>query len=279
MTVTIENDKVHITCGNSSADIYFFGATVTSWISNGKEKLFLSNKAILDGSKAVRGGIPIVFPHFGPNAEFGLPQHGFARLSKWTYAGTQTVSATETIVSFSLDPSGVAAPLAGLWPHEFKLVYTLTLTPETLKTSLCCENTGNGPFSFTSLLHTYFAVNDIDHAQVKGLQGKVYDEKIRQTFKATEQNELVGIQSEVDRVYYGVGSAGASILEKGQVTTSFTTSGFDDVVVWNPWEKSAGMGDFQTGGQKHMLCVEVGQIATPVVLKAGEKWVGEQLIR
>src|SRR5690242_12851465 len=46
-----------------SVEVLLYGATITSWKSaNGKENLFLSEKAALDGSKAVRGGIPLVFP-------------------------------------------------------------------------------------------------------------------------------------------------------------------------------------------------------------------------
>lgn len=43
--------------------VLLFGATVTSWKdASGDEKLWLSDAAKLDGSKAVRGGIPLVFP-------------------------------------------------------------------------------------------------------------------------------------------------------------------------------------------------------------------------
>jgi Aldose 1-epimerase len=46
-----------------SVEVLLFGATVLSWKSaNGTENLWLSDKAILDGSKPVRGGIPVVFP-------------------------------------------------------------------------------------------------------------------------------------------------------------------------------------------------------------------------
>ncbi len=56
-----------------------------SWKVDGEEMIFVSKKAIMDGSKAVRGGIPICFPAFGP-WEYG-PQHGFARSSKcWKIA-------------------------------------------------------------------------------------------------------------------------------------------------------------------------------------------------
>lgn len=72
------------------------GATVTSWEVDGTERLFvrwekLSNRtqpvhlwamrlysrnAIRDGSKAIRGGIPLVFPIFGTKENIQLPQHG-----------------------------------------------------------------------------------------------------------------------------------------------------------------------------------------------------------
>ena len=46
-----------------SVEVLLHGATVTSWKSkDGVENLWVSDKAALDGSKPVRGGIPVVFP-------------------------------------------------------------------------------------------------------------------------------------------------------------------------------------------------------------------------
>lgn len=45
-----------------SVTVHLYGATVTSWKANGKEHLFMSERAHLDGSKPIRGGIPVVFP-------------------------------------------------------------------------------------------------------------------------------------------------------------------------------------------------------------------------
>lgn len=45
-----------------SVEVLLFGATVTSWKSNGKENLWVSTAAKMDGSKPVRGGVPVVFP-------------------------------------------------------------------------------------------------------------------------------------------------------------------------------------------------------------------------
>lgn len=39
------------------------GATLLSWTNTaGRELLFVSSKAVLDGSKAIRGGVPVCFP-------------------------------------------------------------------------------------------------------------------------------------------------------------------------------------------------------------------------
>lgn len=47
-----------------SVEVLLFGATVLSWKSNGgkTENLWLSEAADITGKKAVRGGIPVVFP-------------------------------------------------------------------------------------------------------------------------------------------------------------------------------------------------------------------------
>jgi glucose-6-phosphate 1-epimerase len=46
-----------------SIEVLLYGATIISWKdAKGNEKLWLSEAAKLDGSRAVRGGIPLVFP-------------------------------------------------------------------------------------------------------------------------------------------------------------------------------------------------------------------------
>ena len=64
--VSISDDNSTVTAilpTGEKVEVLLYGATIISWKSaNGKENLFLSEKAHLDGSKAVRGGIPVVFP-------------------------------------------------------------------------------------------------------------------------------------------------------------------------------------------------------------------------
>lgn len=63
-TVSLRENVVEATLPTGeSVSVQLFGATVTSWkLANGQQQLFLSEKAHLDGSKPIRGGIPVVFP-------------------------------------------------------------------------------------------------------------------------------------------------------------------------------------------------------------------------
>ena len=65
------------TASGATAQIHAVGATVISFKgANGRENLFCSSKAVMDGSKAIRGGIPICFPIFGPpTGDSTMPQH------------------------------------------------------------------------------------------------------------------------------------------------------------------------------------------------------------
>ncbi|CAG5123526.1 unnamed protein product, partial [Candidula unifasciata] len=68
----------------NTALVHLHGATLLSWKCRGIEHLYLSQTAVFDNKKAIRGGVPVVFPNFGP-WPLG-PQHGFARIKRWTSA-------------------------------------------------------------------------------------------------------------------------------------------------------------------------------------------------
>src|SRR5262250_71732 len=63
--------------------VYLHGAHVTHHASAGQRPLlFLSGRSRFAAAAAIRGGVPVVFPWFGPRA--GAPDHGFARTSQWS---------------------------------------------------------------------------------------------------------------------------------------------------------------------------------------------------
>jgi hypothetical protein len=77
--------KAAISLGGISGELYLQGAQVTAWQPPGERPiLFTSPNAVFAPGKAVRGGIPIIFPWFGPNRRApSAPQHGIARIATW----------------------------------------------------------------------------------------------------------------------------------------------------------------------------------------------------
>jgi len=60
------------------------GAHVMSFQpASGREMLWVSPKCLLAPGKAIRGGIPLCLPWFGPSAD-GKMAHGFARVLTWS---------------------------------------------------------------------------------------------------------------------------------------------------------------------------------------------------
>ena len=149
-----------------SVEILLHGATVTSWktpssSSAPRENLWLSSAAILDGSKPVRGGIPLVFPVFGPPpAGSKLPQHGFARNVRWEFLGKSTSEgdAAGVKLDFGLSSETLPPDWRDKWGYQFGLVYSVTLAPGSLGTSLVVSNEGDDAFELQALLHTYLTV-------------------------------------------------------------------------------------------------------------------------
>ncbi|KAE9967324.1 hypothetical protein BLS_006442 [Venturia inaequalis] len=276
-----------------SVTVLLHGATVTSWKSaGGTENLWVSEKAVLDGSKPVRGGVPVVFPVFGPppknHATSSLPQHGFARNTRWEFLGKST-SEGETVkgaddsvkLDFGLYSTALPESARKAWPYDFGVVYSVTLSKEGLQTVVNVRNEGKESFEFQFLLHTYLRVKDITKTEVTGLLGTSYVDKVLDATTHTESNANLKITGEVDRVYSKLSQSTTSVLEGGKPRFDVVRDNLTDTVVWNPWiEKAKGMGDFEPkDGYKEMLCIEVGAVDSWVKLEGGEGWEGGQIMK
>lgn len=292
--VSISKDNSRVTASlptGESIEVLLFGATVLSWkTAEGKENLFVSSKAHLDGSKAVRGGIPLVFPNFGPpsnKATEGLPQHGFARITKWEYLG-KTSSESSTLPNSSGDSSvkldfGLSNTMLDNIPSEWKnyqfgVTYSVTLSKDDLETSLAIRNTGEKDFEFQTLLHSYWAIDNISDVSVSGLEKVSFADKVGGGKK--EESGAITISSEVDRVYHLDPTQEIVIAEKQKPRLEFTRDMLPDVVVWNPWiEKSKTMSDLAPeDAYKRFVCVETGSVNWNT-LEAGDTWEGGQRIK
>jgi glucose-6-phosphate 1-epimerase len=71
------NDTPCIRLRNNGATalVALHGAHVLSWIpADGRERLFLSERAKCGGGAAVRGGVPVIFPQFAERGPRPAPR-------------------------------------------------------------------------------------------------------------------------------------------------------------------------------------------------------------
>ena len=256
----------------SSAVISKLGAQVLSWITpDGRERLFLSEKAVFDGSVAIRGGVPVCFPQFSNLGD--LPKHGFVRTREWT---VNTERCADDFALVTLEISDDEATRA-IWPHAFTAEITLMLEVDRIDIEFCVTNTGGAPFEFTAALHSYLRQTQVEDTVIEGLYGHHYRDAANGNVVVRDSGIELLIESEVDRVYHDVQRP--QKINAGNLSLTVENQGFPDVVVWNPWvELCAQLQDMPADGWKHMLCIEAAVAQHPVSLPAGEEWYGRQTL-
>ncbi|WP_434664076.1 D-hexose-6-phosphate mutarotase [Aeromonas sp. NJAU223] len=242
--LTINNDS-------AQAEISLFGAHVLSYQRHGEPaSLWLSDKAVLDGSKPIRGGIPLCWPWFGPSPARvgqGKPAHGFARTTLWTLDG---VSDHEdgTLVHLSLRDNEATR---SLWPHAFELELDVLVGKE-LSLVLTTRNTGSSPIVYNAALHTYLQISAPEAVSVSGL-GEPYLDKL--SGQDERQQGILTLSGAMDRIYRQ--PEPVVRLKDGARTTQVISGNHDSVVVWTPWlEGASAMADMSDDGYRTMLCIE-----------------------
>lgn len=254
-----------------TALVALHGAQVLSWVSGGRERLYLSPNAVFDGQAAIRGGIPLCFPQF--NQRGPLPKHGFARNLTWSADDAQAeASATRLALHLSDDERTRA-----WWPQAFAARVDVVLSAGRLRVDCTVRNTGAVAWDFTIALHSYLRVDDIAQVGLQGLDGCARWDAV-QDARDTQQGPIT-FAGEYDSVFAAAPAPlqlrdGAHRLEIAQSPTMGQT------VVWNPGAAlCARLPDMPADGHTHMLCVEAAQIDTPVVLAPGATWSGGQCLR
>lgn len=257
--VAIENgegglQRISVSCPAASGEIYLNGATLTKYQPfGGSPVIFCSSNSKFENGKAIRGGVPIIFPWFG--AHPGDPakgQHGFARTAVWEIEATRLNEDGSVTVTLKLSSSD--ATLA-VWPHEFQLRYSITLGAE-LTMEFAVTNRSSEPFRYEEALHTYFTVSDVQSVRLEGLQNLEYIDKVDGGKRRQSGESAISLEGETDRVY--LATAGPYILrdDTGR-TIRISNEGSDCTVVWNPWEtKAEAMADLKGGQWPRFICVE-----------------------
>lgn len=250
-TIVVSHPKVR-------AAITLQGAHLIAWQPSGEQPvLWLSDKSLFAPGKAIRGGVPICWPWFGPAGE---PAHGFARTQPWTLSAHDE---NEDGVMLTLVLESNAQTLK-LWPHEFTLIARFRLGQH------CeIELEAHGDFEATAALHSYFTVSDISGVEVSGL-GNSYIDKVNNGEVASSDGKQ-RYPGRIDRIFTAAEDCSVINDTVGQRQIEVYHHHHSDVVTWNPGvELSCSMADMANEGYKTMVCVETARINKPL-RSAGEK--------
>ena len=252
---------------HGACEVAIYGAHVLSYRPTGHSPVLWMAKDFMstpDG-KALRGGIPVCWPWFGPLPDGTGPMHGFVRTARWNLLKTGYDSYS-TSVTLLLEDS---AETRALWPHAFRLELQVTVGAN-LKVTLTTTNTDSEPFAITEALHSYFRVKDVRDVRVTGLDGVRYIDRAPGGADGVQAGDIA-FSAETDRIYVGAPEE-CSVDDKSTGRKiRIAKEGGNAAVVWNPWiEKTARLADLLPDDYLRFVCVETANAGgTPVEITPG----------
>ncbi|GAA4466014.1 D-hexose-6-phosphate mutarotase [Novipirellula rosea] len=258
--------KVVVHTDRCDGEIYLHGAHITHFQPCGESPvLWMSQKSAFAKGKAIRGGVPICFPWFGPKAsDPSAPGHGYARIRTWNLIAAENNEDGDVQLAFSITID------------DFELTYTVTFG-RSLGMSLAVKlsDQASEAASFEEALHTYLAVKDIHQVVIEGLESAAYIDKVDGMKEKSATDESIQFSGECDRVYLDTTST--CILRDPAMARSMQVSKSNSqcTVIWNPWiNKSAAMADFGNDEWTSMACIETANVGSyRRTLKPGESHV------
>jgi len=256
--------------GAVTGELYLQGAHVTAWAPpQNQPAIFTSPHSAFTPGRPIRGGIPLIFPWFGPQGSFPeAPQHGFARATPWRIESVEQLS-DRLILKLGLAGEGDA-----FWPHPFRLTYEVSFGA-TLGLRLSVLNPSRRSIGFEAALHSYFAVSDVANVAVAGLGGRRFIDKTDSMRRKRQRAATLRLRGETDRIYLDTPQflEIADSLWRRRIVIDKRRAA--STIVWNPWaEKAASLGDLGADLWRRMVCVETGNVADEAVtLAAGAEHV------
>lgn len=237
------------------SEIYLQGAHLTRWqpATAVHPVLFLSSRSFFASGKAIRGGVPVVFPWFGERQD-GLPgpQHGFARSMPWEVVAAERHGSDAGGMTLRLLPNQTTRDL-GFDPFVATLE---VISGPTLEVRLSVENLGDEQMVIGDALHAYFTVSDVHQVEVTGLAGTDYIDKADGAKQKHQDAQAIRFRGETDQLHLNT-TAPVTIHDPGwNRRIVIEKEGSNSTVVWNPWQekaaKLADLGDVWPG----FVCVE-----------------------
>jgi len=258
-----------ITTPAATATVYLQGAHIAEWQPAGEEPvLFLSKKTAFKKGKALRGGVPVIFPWFGDRHDGQPgPAHGFARAADWDLAYVALVG-DDVHLTFTLLPSDATRALG--FDH-FKVAYVL-LIGRTLTLQLSVVNEAPAPLVFEEALHTYYVVSDVREVSTTGLAKTTFLDKRDNGLEKFQIEDPLVLRWTTDRVYFN-STAECVIHDPGlKRRIAIDKTGSATTIVWNPWsELTPGLADMEPDAWPGMICVESGNAGPNAITLAPGK--------
>merc|ERR1712032_550292 len=158
-----------------------------------------------------------------------------------------------------------------MWPFTFRAEYRIELLEDRLRTTLQIQNpiknSNTAEFFFTTALHSYFAVGNIEACTIAGeFQGSQKIDKTETPPEVTKgASDTLSISKFTEEIYKDI-LPGKVVLQdpsKGELEI-ISGGGWKDVVIWNPY------GDENMGASK-FVCVESAALE-PVTLIPDAVW-------
>ena len=267
----LENGIVLAKIDNSlaTATVSLYGGHIVEWRPKHQAVPVLWRSRLVQfiPGKAIRSGVPVCWPWFGPHpTDPTLPSHGYARVSPWqvTSVSTGVTGATEIVMTMLETDSGRQQ-------QDFFVRLTIRMViADVLSISLTTTNLGKQDIVFSEALHAYLNISDIANVQVTGLNGCEYVDSTRGNVHE-RQSGPVTFSERLDRIYLNT-KTDCLINDPGWARSiKVTKSGSLSTVVWNPWLATASkMDDLGHEGWRTMVCVEsANALANRSTVKAG----------
>lgn len=247
----------------SEARLLLQGAHLTHWAPHGQAPvLYLSPQAVFAPGKPLRGGVPLLFPWFGPRwdgAEHDRvhgtrsPAHGFARTSEWTVEQVRLDADGALVVRLVLEPDANSRALG----YDHFRARLRCRVADTLCVALDVSYHGPTRMTYEDGLHTYFAVSDLDAVRLEGLYGATYLDKRDRGRRKQDGDARFAFEREVDRTYVNTSGRVSIHDPAGGRVIRIDKQGSETTVVWNPAALlTPGFSDLPADGWRHFVCVE-----------------------
>lgn len=263
--------RARITTPACTAEVFLQGAHLTQWQPAGQQPaLFLSERSVFAPGKAIRGGIPVIFPWFGApdtspvHPPSGSAAHGYARVWPWTLRFA-ALAGDDLHLSLTLDHTDRLHALG----FDFLQLGIDLILGHTLTLRLSVANAGEKPFLFEEALHAYLSLADIRQASVEGLANIEYLDKTDGFRRKTQTEDTFHFAAETDRPYLNTTGPITLVDPVLRRRLRLSKSNSATTVVWNPAaDLTARLPDLVPDAWQHFACLETANAADNAITLA-----------